>query len=77
MDVRCEFPASVELRNALGGLLDIAPGSDRLVVAVFDLDYSDAVPVATIARHPGCPVEVFERTIGLIKRMLDGEGGEV
>ena len=73
MEVRCEFPASVELRNALGGLLDIAPGSDRLVVAVFDHDYGEAVPVATIVRHPGCPVDEFERTMGLIKRMLDGE----
>ncbi len=72
MDARFELPESVELRNALGGLLDIAPGSDRLVVAVFGHD-GEAVQVATVARHPGCPVEVFERTMGLIKRMLDGE----
>ena len=69
MDVRCEFPASVELRNALGGLLDIAPGSDRVLFA----DFGEMVPVATIVRHPGCPVDEFERTMGLVKRMLDGE----
>lgn len=72
MDARCEFPSSVEVRNALGGLMDIAPGSDRLVVAVFSHD-GGADPVATIVRHPGCPVDEFERTMGLIKRMLDGE----
>lgn len=72
MEARCEFPSSVEVRNALGGLMDIAPGSDRLVCAVFGPD-GEAVQVATIARHPGCPVEVFERTMELIKGMLDGE----
>ena len=44
-----EIPASVELRNALGGLMDIAPGSDRVLYAECG---GELVPVATVSRYP-------------------------
>lgn len=76
MEVRFELPASVEVRNALGGLLDIAPGSDRVLYAEFG--DGEVAPVATVSRYPGCPVDVFERAIEIIKESVseDGAGGQ-
>lgn len=64
-----EIPASVELRNALGGLMDIAPGSDRVLYAECG---GELVPVATVSRYPGCPTGVYEKAIELLK---DGRQG--
>lgn len=53
-----------ELRNALGGLLDISPGADRVLYAEVGDEF---IPVATVCRYPGCPVSVYEDSIKLME----------
>lgn len=55
-----------EIRNALGGLSRI--GGDRVLYVETE---DGIVPVATIARYPGCPEEVFEN---VMRHLENGQG---